>query len=471
MVELTHYHQDEETASMRNAEAANPNPNHNTTRSSATSTSDASTSASTSSQSHANQATTGAQAHTDSHAQRFRKELRRRILHTTPSWFAINMGTGIVSILLHNLPYQFDGLQRIADVIFALNIVLFILFLSLTVARYLIWPNLFLTMLFHPSQSLFLGTLPMGLATIINMIASSLAPAWGPKWSLVAWALWWFDAALSLVIAIGLPFVQFTRHSQSFDNITGIWFLPVVAPVVCAATGGVVAAQLQDPSHVRLTVVASYILWGTGVPLSVMLMTLYYARLAIYKIPPPTMIVSAFLPLGPCGQGAFGLLQLSSVVTSLASTTATTPFAAAGAGDDARIMALAVHAVTVPIALVIWGLGLVWLVLAVATIADMTAASIVPFNMGWWGYTFPMGVFASAAISFGHTLDSGAFRIIGTALALVVTILWLCLFLVTAYRAITGTMFFSPCLAEAGGEPPKYVSPARKYSYLPRPDA
>lgn len=36
--------------------------------------------------------------------------------------------SGITSIILHNLPYQFHGLKNIATIIFALNAVLFVLF-------------------------------------------------------------------------------------------------------------------------------------------------------------------------------------------------------------------------------------------------------------------------------------------------------------------------------------------------------
>ena len=35
-------------------------------------------------------------------------------------------------------------------------------------------------MIRHPAQSLFLGTFPMGLATIVNMIVFVCVPAWGP---------------------------------------------------------------------------------------------------------------------------------------------------------------------------------------------------------------------------------------------------------------------------------------------------
>jgi tellurite resistance protein TehA-like permease len=42
------------------------------------------------------------------------------------------MGTGITSILLYTLPYQFRGLKTIATIIFFLNLVLFLLFLAMS---------------------------------------------------------------------------------------------------------------------------------------------------------------------------------------------------------------------------------------------------------------------------------------------------------------------------------------------------
>ena len=60
------------------------------------------------------------------------REWRRRILNFTPSWFSVNMGTGITSILLHNLPYQFNGLKVIGIVVFLFNISLFTGFFVVT---------------------------------------------------------------------------------------------------------------------------------------------------------------------------------------------------------------------------------------------------------------------------------------------------------------------------------------------------
>jgi tellurite resistance protein TehA-like permease len=89
------------------------------------------------------------------------------------------MGTGIVSILLHNLPYNGRWLYWISVVIFCLNVALFVLFLSISVLRYTLYPALWKAMIRHPAQSLFLGTFPMGLATIVNMVVFVCVPAWG----------------------------------------------------------------------------------------------------------------------------------------------------------------------------------------------------------------------------------------------------------------------------------------------------
>ncbi|PWN86631.1 putative MFS transporter [Acaromyces ingoldii] len=376
------------------------------------------------------------------------------------------MGTGISSILLHQLPYQFKGLGIISNVIFGLNVLLFVIFCLFSICRYTVWPTMGPTMLFHPSQSLFLGTFAMGFATIVNMCALSAAPAFGSGFATFTWVLWWLDSAFSIVICIGLPFLQFTRHEQSLDKVTGVWFLPVVSTIVASASGGIVATILP-PDHARLTLVVSWILWGTGFPMAILLMAIYYQRLAIYKIPPAAVIVSAFLPLGPCGQGAFAILQISSSLKDLVAISGQA-LIAGQAKDDAAWFAQAIFAATIPMALAIWGLGLVWLVLAASFLIDLALVSKLSFNLGWWGFTFPLGVFCTATTQFGKELNSSGFKILGTVLSLIEVALWLFIAFRTLVGALSGKLFFSPCLAEQGGEPPEYVAPARKYDFVAR---
>jgi tellurite resistance protein TehA-like permease len=66
------------------------------------------------------------------------------------------MGTGIVAILVHQLPYQFPGLSEISIVFMFLNIIIFLILFVLSIVRYIVWPEIWLLMLRHSVQSLFL---------------------------------------------------------------------------------------------------------------------------------------------------------------------------------------------------------------------------------------------------------------------------------------------------------------------------
>jgi len=116
-----------------------------------------------------------------------RSRLGRVVLHFTPSWFAVNMGTGIVSAVEKIAPcaprhaggscaaaqpgcsrpptarsqharraarrrYQFPGMEHVATAFFLLNIVLFVIFMVVTVARYIAFPWVLWRMLNHPAQ-------------------------------------------------------------------------------------------------------------------------------------------------------------------------------------------------------------------------------------------------------------------------------------------------------------------------------
>jgi tellurite resistance protein TehA-like permease len=93
------------------------------------------------------------------------------------------MGTGIVSILLQSLSTtytRYDTALHILSIIFFLfNVLLFTLIFLISVLRYTLYPATWTLMIRHPVQSLFLGTLPMGFATIVNMFALVCVPRWG----------------------------------------------------------------------------------------------------------------------------------------------------------------------------------------------------------------------------------------------------------------------------------------------------
>ena len=188
--------------------------------------------------------------------------------------------------------------------------------------------------------------------------------------------------------------------------MTAAWLLPVVAPIVAAASGGIVAEVLPNPRYALWTIIISYILWGTGVPLAMAVLVIYFQRLTVYKLPPREVIVSVFLPLGPLGQGGFAIMQLGKVSMLVFPQTKTLPAVIAAGGRPGDI----VYVMGWIVALVMWGFAIVWLFFALASISR----SKFPFNMGWWGFTFPLGVFTVSTTTIGKETGSRFFDVLGT---------------------------------------------------------
>ena len=124
--------------------------------------------------------------------------------------FAVTMGTGIVSVLLHALsdlyPQHHSSLKLLGIIFFMLNMFLFAAISVISILRYTLYPATWTLMLQHPVQSLFLGALPMGFATIINMFVAVCVPAWGGSTPFVVWAMWWADVVVSVACCLWLPF-------------------------------------------------------------------------------------------------------------------------------------------------------------------------------------------------------------------------------------------------------------------------
>lgn len=77
---------------------------------------------------------------------------------------------------------------------------------------------------------------------------------------------------------------MFTRHAgHGPTTMTAVWFLPVVAPIVAAAHGGIVAAVLPT-KEALLTIGVSYMMLGLGLAPAMLLMALYFQRLAFHKV-------------------------------------------------------------------------------------------------------------------------------------------------------------------------------------------
>lgn len=59
--------------------------------------------------------------------------------------------------------------------------------------------------------------------------------------------------------------------------------------------------------------------------------------------------------------------------------------------------------------IMLWGFATVWLIVAIIMIATFGR---FPFNMGWWGFIFPVGVFTLLTMTIGEELESRFFKVL-----------------------------------------------------------
>ncbi|WP_454253870.1 SLAC1 family transporter [Pseudomonas sp. Marseille-Q7302] len=351
----------------------------------------------------------------------------------TPNWFAVTMGTGILALALAAFPLPLPGLHAIAEGLWLLDVLLFSLFTGLYAARWLLFYQEAREIFAHATVSMFLGTIPMGLATLINGLLLFGLPHWGESVVTLALGLWWLDAAMALACGVLIPYLMFTRQAHRIDQMTAVWLLPVVAAEVAAASGGLLVPHLAASEQFTV-LVASYVLWAYSVPVALSLLVILLLRLALHKLPPASMAASSWLALGPIATGALGLLVLGA--------DAPTVFAAhglAGIGEIAQGLGLLG-------AVLLWGLGLWWLALAVL-VTHRHAREGMPFNLSWWGFTFPLGVYALTTLRLGEALAAPFFTGLGAVLVVLLALLWALVASRTLAGAYRGGLFVSPCIA------------------------
>lgn len=359
--------------------------------------------------------------------------LRETVRQFTPNWFTVTMGTGILALALNQFPVPIPGLHSIAETLWLLNIVLFLLFSGLYTARWLLFPQQALRIFGHSVVSMFFGAIPMGLATIINGFIVFGIPHWGATAVAIAEVLWWLDMAMAIGCGVIIPFLMFTLQNHSIEKMTAVWLLPVVAAEVTAASAGLLVPHLLDPVAAMRMLILGYALWAFSVPLAMSILVILVLRLVLHKLPHKDMAASGWLSLGPIGTGALGLLLLGGDAPAV--------FAAVGMSGVGNVAAgLGLIGGTI-----LWGYGAWWLLLAVLTTARYLREGM-PFNIGWWGFTFPLGVYAVATLTLARQTHLGFLLVTGGILVAALACFWTIIAGRTLHGAWHRYLFVSPCL-------------------------
>ena len=351
----------------------------------------------------------------------------------TPNWFTVSMGTGVVALIISEFPMIKALTWQLGTGLWYFNILLFVLFSVLYGLRWAFYPHEAKQIFQHPSMSLFLGTIPMALATILNGFLKYGQPIYGDTAVQIAQTLWYADVVLALLVAWAVPFAMYRHQEHALQQMTAVWLLPIVACEVAASSGGLLLGHLPADTHAVAILLGSYLLWGVSVLPAFAILTILMLRLVLHKLPEKELAVSSWLALGPIGTAALALLVLGHQAPML--------MASLGLAQLGQLFQQA----GILASLILLGFGLWWLGIAVLTTLHH-AKQDLPFNLGWWGLTFPLGVYTLAILTLAQQLNLAFLYAVGYAFAAILMLLWSLVATKTAHGFYQGHLFFSPCL-------------------------
>jgi len=233
----------------------------------------------------------------------------------TTSRFALCMNTGILGILMHQFPYQFNGIPVLATIAYILDLVLFIIFSVIFVSRFIIYPdNAWAKIAVDSNELTYLVCWPIAWLTLVALTAlvASQASWGGHAFTLVAYVMWWIGAAWTFTFGVIIYITVFEKNKIDHSNMPPSMFIPAVGVATASSVAGLVVNYSHDMSA-RLAipvVIVAYILLGQGIFLGIILFAIYLHHLMVEGMPkgpkaPSIFLLVAILHLPPFPTSAY----------------------------------------------------------------------------------------------------------------------------------------------------------------------
>ncbi|KAL2040517.1 hypothetical protein N7G274_006496 [Stereocaulon virgatum] len=347
---------------------------------------------------------------------------RNIIQNFTPAWFTIGMNTGVLAIVMHQLPYQFKGLPVLTTIMYILDLVLFIICSIITILRWTMYPKVVIRKTAGNLDEIALyGAPPIAFLTLTALTGLIVSKAeWGGHaWSLVAYVMWWFGMAFMLTTCMTIFITLFRTDVTDDRGMSAALTLPIVGVATAAVAGALICNFSYDISP-RLAVpviIVGYFLVGWAVWLAIVLYGVYFQRLLAVGWPEPAKRPHMMMLVGPFGQSAAAIQLLGSA--------AKTKMDFAGYNKGTFLTAAAApsaNVASVVFALLLLGSDLFWITVALIGILEGAYERKMSYSLVWWTTIFPVSTMTTAFISLSIAMDSPTFRVLSTALLLILLV-------------------------------------------------
>jgi len=338
------------------------------------------------------------------------------------------MGTGIVATAGATLPIHLPGLYTFTRVVWVIAALLLIVLLVVVGGHWLRHPTVARSHARNPQMAHFYGAAPMALLTVASGALLVGGDLIGERAAVeLAWALWVVGTIGGLFTAVSIPYLMFTQHSVEPDAAFGGWLMPVVPPMVAAATGALLIPHMAPGVGRQTMFYGCYAMFGLTLVTAFIIISMIWSRLSLYGVSGTARVPTLWIVLGPLGQSitAAGLLGVSAALVVDAATAKT------------------VNAFVVLFGVPVWGFAVLWIALA-TSLTLRTVLRGMPFALTWWSLTFPVGTFVTGTTQLAVYTGLPAFKVAALIAYLGLLSTWLLVAVRTARGSLRGSLLSTP---------------------------
>lgn len=315
------------------------------------------------------------------------------------NWFTTVMGVGIVSALTYTSPFAIPFQHTVGVALFLILNAVFITALVFWIARWIFHTDEAINDFRHPGRALFYGALAMAVNVVGNdylLVGAHILPeavALG-----MSKAIWIAGTVISLFTVIVVPYLLFVKHEVTSNETLASWLIPVVPPIVAAATGVNLLPYWGGPQVEYAMTALDIAMFGMTFFLFIMVSALVYSRLVYHKRLTGEAAPSLWVEIGPIGMSMATLSTLPIKTTAILG--AYTPV---------------LHMVGLLFSMTMWGVGIWWIIISsMHTLMHLgKRGDGIPFTLGWWSYVFPIGSFTTGTYALAHLTNYSFFIIAG----------------------------------------------------------
>lgn len=350
------------------------------------------------------------------------------------------MNSGALSQLIHQSPYRFNGIDILANVFFVTSLTLYTIFSALFILR-LAWfrgnayqeiTGSFAELTFVPCWMISFMTLTSNVALIVS------TASWGGyPFTMVSYVMWWFVMIWNMCSLFWAFITLIRRHDCTDMRMGTSIIIPAVSVSTVGITGAVISTYAYElPARLAIPVMIVSFNWvGVGILMGMILYVYLFHSLLAQGWPPPPQTPTMFIFVGPMGQSAACLQILGSAASKYGRfadfNKGTFLTAEAAPGVDAACTVLA---------LLMNGLGVVFLLFSIAAMIDRAIERTLVWTPSWNAIIFPTATLTTSMLTFAIQLDSPAYRVITAVLTITLVFFFLVNMVMTFLRISQGKL-------------------------------